>query len=380
MSAREDAIHHPPDPRTPGASAQDIPPPNARRLLVIGGLALILAGMILGDIFAAFLLHPNADRIGAALLSATDAVRAQDPDSARAAFRNIGGYLENRGTKVDAHAHMISFGYLALLLALLEPLVAFSEQRKKLLAQLFLLGATVLPAGVFLIHYVGLTGSPLRAIGWASILADFGGALVLSVCVAELIGICRGLRRLGQQSQTPPPDDPVCDRSWASRVLLSGGTLLILLGFLHGTYYAAANLYGFEARDSELLSRMATSAASGELPAANQAVSDYGRLQGVKAVNIAAHAHVIEFGILAILVAFFQPYVFYQEKWKRIWVVTLLVGSLGLPVCVLSELRFGLLAGGLADVAGLLVMIALFAMLVGVSGYTGKFRALGGGL
>jgi hypothetical protein len=172
----------------------------------------------------------------------------------------------------------------------------------------------------------------------------------------------------------------VRDRSWASRVLLSGGTLLILLGFLDGTYYAAANLYRFEARDSELLSRMATEAASGELPAASQAVLDYGHLQGEKAVNIAAHAHVIEFGILAILVAFFQPYVFYREKWKRIWVVTLLVGSLALPVFVLSELRFGLLAGGLADAAGLLVIIALFAMLVGVWRYSGKFDALGGGL
>jgi hypothetical protein len=376
MSAREDAIHHTPG---PAASAVDFAPPSARRMLVIGGIVLIVAGMILGDIFAAFLLHPNADRISAALLSATHAVRAQDPESAGAAFRNLGGYLENRGTKVDAHAHMISFGYLALLLALLQPLVAFSEQRKKLLAQLFLLGATLLPVGVFLIHYVGLTWSPLEAIGWASIFADLGGAFVLVACVAELIGLCRGIRtRLAQQSPAPPADELLGDRSWASRVLLSGGTLLILLGFLHGTYYAAANLYRFEARDSELLSAMATKAASGDLPAANQAVLDYGHLQGAKAVHIAAHSHVIEFGILAILAAFFQPYVFLREKWKRIWAVTLLLGSLALPVFVLSELRFGLLAGGLADMGGLLVIIALFAMLVGIWRTTGKFDAAGG--
>lgn len=376
MSAREDAINHTPG---PAASAVDFGPPSARRMLVIGGMALIVAGMILGDIFAAFLLHPNADRIGAALLSATHAVRAQDPESAGAAFRNIGGYLENRGTKVDAHAHMISFGYLALLLALLQPLVAFSEQRKKLLAQLFLLGATLLPVCVFLIPYVGLTWSPLEAIGWASIFADLGGAFVLVACVAELIGLCRGIRaRLAQQSPTPPADELLSDRSWASRVLLSGGTLLILLGFLHGAYYAAVNLYRFEARDSELLSAMATKAASGDLPAANQAVLDYGHLQGAQAVNIAAHSHLIEFGILAILAAFFQPYVFLREKWKRIWALTLLVGSLALPVFVLSELRFGLLAGGLADMGGLLVIIALFAMLVGIWRTTGQFDAAGG--
>jgi hypothetical protein len=348
-------------------------------MLAIGGMALILIGMILGDIFAVFLLHPNADRIGRALESATEAVAARDPESAGAAFAKIGGHLENRGTKVDAHAHMISFGYLALLLALLQPFVAFTEQQKKLLAALFLFGATLLPVGVFLIHYVGLTWSPLGSIGWASILADLGGVFVLLACVAELMGIWRGIRlRLRQQSTASAADELLGDRSWASRVLLSGGTLLILLGFLHGAYYASADLYRYEARDSELLLSMTTKAAQNDLAGANRAVLEYGQLQGAKAVNIAAHAHVIEFGILAILAAFFQPYVFYRDRWKRIWAVTLLIGSLALPVFVLLELHWGLLAGGLADMGGLLVIVALFAMLVGIWRYTGKLDAAGG--
>ena len=375
MSARERAING----SATLARAEEFAPLSARRMLVIGGMALILAGMILGDIFAVFILHPNANRIGAALESATQAVAARDPQSAGAAFAKIGGHLENRGTKVDAHAHMISFGYLALLVALLQPFLAFTERRKKLLAQLFLLGATLLPVGVFLIHYVGLTWSPLETIGWASIFADLGGAFVLVACVAELVGLWRGIRlRFGQRHEASPADGLLSDRSWASRVLLSGGTLLILLGFMHGSYYAAANLYRYEARDSELLSAMTTDAASNHLAAANQAVLEYGQLQGAKAVNIAAHAHVIEFGILAILAAFFQPYVYLREKWKRIWAVTLLIGSLALPVFVLLELRWGLLAGGLADIGGLLVIIALFALLVGIWRYTGRLDAAGG--
>jgi len=94
---------------------------------------------------------------------------------------------------------------------------------------------------------------------------------------------------------------------------------------------------------------MTTLAAKGNSGAATQAVTDYGQVQGAKALNIAAHAHVIEFGVLAILLAFFQPYVYLSEKWRRRWVVTLLFGSLALPVCVLLELRFGLTAGGMAD-------------------------------
>ena len=356
-------------------SVERFAPFSARRILVIGGIALILCGMILGDIFAAFILHPNANRIGESLLTATRAVGSHDPQAAGAAFQNIGRLLENRGTKVDSHSHMIGFGYIALLVALLQPYVPFSESAKKFLAKLFLSGAVLLPVGVFLIHYAGLAGSPFAAIGWASVFADFGGFLVWVACLCELAGLVKYFRA---QPAARASDELLGDRSWAARVLLSGGTLLVLIGFLHGSYYADVHLFRYEARDSELLSAMTTQAAAGDSAAALQAVVDYGQLQDAKAVNIAAHAHVIEFGVLAILLAFFQPYVFLSEQWRRIWVVVLLIGSLALPVFVLLELQWGLLAGGFADVGGLLVIIALFAMLVGIWRYTGKLDSSAG--
>jgi hypothetical protein len=356
-------------------TAERFAPRSARRIFVIGGIGLILCGMILGDIFAAFILHPNANRIGANLLAATRAVASHDPQAAGAAFQNIGGLLENRGTKVDAHSHMIGFGYIALLIALLQPYVAFSESAKRFLAKLFVLGAVLLPVGVFLIHYVGMAGSPFGAIGWASVFGDFGGFLVWVVCLCELAGLAK---YFGVRSAVRASDELLSDRGWAARALLSGGTALVLIGFLHGSYYAGAHLFRYEARDSELLSAMTTQAAAGDSAGAVQAVADYGQLQGAKAVNVAAHAHVIEFGVLAILLAFFQPYVFLSEKWRRIWAVILLIGSLALPVFVLLELRWGLLAGGLADVGGLLVIIALFGMLVGIWRYTGKLDSSAG--
>jgi hypothetical protein len=372
MSTREGAIS---SGTSVSQSADRFPPFSARRILVIGGIVLILCGMILGDIFAAFILHPNANRIGENLLAATRAVAAHDPRTAGAAFQNIGGLLENRGTKVDAHSHMIGFGYIALLVALLQPHVAFSESVKRFLAKLFLLGAMLLPVGVFLIHYVGMAGSPFAAIGWASVFADLGGFLVWVVCVCELAGLAK---YLCSRRSTSRPDELLSDRSWAARALLSGGTLLVLIGFLHGSYYAGAHLFTYEAKDSELLSAMTTQAAAGDSAAALQAVAAYGQLQDEKAVNVAAHAHVIEFGVLAILLAFFQPYVFLSEKWRRIWAVTLLIGSSALPLFVLLELRWGLLAGGFADAGGLLVIIALFAMLVGIWRYTGKLDSSAG--
>ena len=352
--------------------AGSFPPLGARRMLAIGGIALILVGMLFGDIFAVFVLHQNAAQINARLLAATQAVAARDAAGIAAAFQDTGGYLENRGTKVDAHAHMIAFGYIALLLALLQPYVALTEETKKRLAALFLFGSALLPVCVFLIHYVGLAGSPFGAIGWASVFADLGGFLVMVTAAGELAGLWRYWRG---PKKNGAGDDLLAHATGPARALLCGGTLLILAGFLHGAYYAGFHLYSNEAMDESLILTMAISSASGQPADTAEALGDYAQLQGAKAVNIAAHAHIIEFGILSILVALFQPYVFLSERWKKTWAALMLLGSLILPVFVLLELRLGLLAGGIADVGGLLVVIALTGMLTGIVRYTGRLDA-----
>src|SRR5438128_5944714 len=150
-------------------------PMSARRLLIFGGIALIAGGMLFGDIFAVFVLHQNGGRTGETLLAAAQAAAAQDSTRVRDAFAGIGGLLEDRGTKVDTHVHMTDAGYLALLLALVQPYVALPPQRKRRLAQFLVIGGVLLPLGIFLIHYVGLAYSLLRVIGWASVLADSAG-------------------------------------------------------------------------------------------------------------------------------------------------------------------------------------------------------------
>jgi hypothetical protein len=345
---------------------------SARRLLVLGGIGLILVGMLIGDLFAVFALHQNAAKVGASLSAAAHAAMAGDSNAVLANFQSVGNFLESRGTKVDTHVHMVAFGYLALMLAILQPWVAFSENWKKNLAWVFLIGAWVLPVGVFLIHYVGLAYSPLAAIGWASIFADFGGALVMAATLASLIGI---VKRAQEAEGAFLSDRLSEDRSSAGRILLAGGLVLVLLGFLHGSYYAVADLYKHEALDYALLSEMSAGAAAKNVSVIDSALGKYGQLGGEKAVNIAAHAHAIEFGLLAMMLAFFQPYVSLRESWKRRWAWVMLAGSLLLPVFVLLELNMGLLAGGIADVAGLLVIIALLAMWIGIVRYTGELDA-----
>lgn len=351
---------------------------GARRLLVIGGISLIVAGMIFGEVFAVFVLHQNAGRIGEQLTLAANAVAAQDPKAVGTRFQAIGGLMENRGTKVDTHVHMIDFGYLALLLALVLPYAQLAEPRKRQLAKIFLAGAALLLVSVFLIHYVGRAYSPLSSIGWASITADFGGLLVIIACAGFLIGF---LRRLRGKSAPATDNDAIRTEGWAGRVLVTGGMLLVLAGFLHGVYYALFDLSEHEARDRATLqeivdfSRNAQIAPGHDMTDAHRSIEAYGMLQAEKAVKIAAHSHIIEFGLLAILVAFIQQYVFISERWKRRWVVVMLTGSVVLPVFVLLELKLGLVAGGIADAGGLLVIIALIGMLMGVLRYSGRMDA-----
>jgi hypothetical protein len=349
-----------------------LPQMGMRRLLLFGGIALILVGMLFGDIFAVFILHQNASKVGESLAAAVRAALLGDSAAVATSLQNVGVFLENRGTKVDTHVHMIGFGYLALLLAVVEPWIAFSAAAKRQIAWLFLLGSWLLPVGVFLIHYVGLTGSPFTSIGWASVAADLGGLLVILALLACFAGCWKHFESKRPDAQSLAP---ITGNETATRMLFTGGVLLVLLGFLGGAGYAAFDLYHHEARDFSDLSAMAAGAASENAATVEHAFTDYSQLQGNKAVKIAAHAHAIEFGVLAMLLGFFQPLVALSERWKRRWAAILLLGGLMLPVCVYFELQYGLFAGAFADLGGLLVILALLAMWIGIIRYTGHLDA-----
>jgi len=70
---------------SPNGSASDftdfLGTADPARLFVIGGMLLVLAGMIFGDLYAIFVLHPNVGDIGRAMgagvaAAAAPAVRA----------------------------------------------------------------------------------------------------------------------------------------------------------------------------------------------------------------------------------------------------------------------------------------------------------------
>ena len=197
---------------------------SPQRLLAISGMLLIIAGMIFGDIFAVFILHPNNANIGQELYLAAQAVASGQPGVVFEHFGQIGVYLENRGTKVDTHNHIIQFGFLALMLALIQPWVAMEARQRLGLARLFVVGAIMLPPSVFAIHYAGLAYSPFESIGWASVFADLGGLLAILACIGYLVGLWRFAGSEGGASAAG---------FWnrESRMLLRGGAVMLMAGF-----------------------------------------------------------------------------------------------------------------------------------------------------
>ena len=64
---------------------------------------------------------------------------------------------------------------------------------------------------------------------------------------------------------------------------------------------------------------MIDSAAANNMASTTRQLANFGNLAGAKAVNIAAHSHIIEFGLLSILLSFIQPFVFLSESGKGGW-------------------------------------------------------------
>jgi len=154
---------------------------------------------------------------------------------------------------------------------------------------------------VFLIHYVGLAHSPLKAIGWASIFADLGGLLVMLRCSGISPDSENNFFRCGALSSTKRSarrceslrESTACGRS------IPGAAR-----FLHGGYYAAVDLYRHEALDYSILLQISSGATTQSAAAVQsdwRSTATYKR-QGSK---IAAALSIIEFGLLSMLLGFF---------------------------------------------------------------------------
>ena len=156
---------------------------GARRLLLLGSLALAICGMGYGLWYAAFAEHQALDGIGSSLTTLFSAGAQKNTLGVQAA---IGEYKEAKyvyDRQVDVHSHWIGLALLLLVIGIGVDRVGFSERLKALLAIGLLLGAFFFPFGVLLQTFSH--GPFPRAV------AVVGSALVVASLACVVVGFVR---------------------------------------------------------------------------------------------------------------------------------------------------------------------------------------------
>jgi hypothetical protein len=151
---------------------------EARRLLVLGGMALALWGMTYGLWYAAFAEHQALDNIGGSLAAGLSAAAQRDSGAAPAALSQYreAKYIYDR--QVDVHGHWIGLAMLLIILGIGFDRVAFSKRSQFLLALGLFLGAVIFPLGVLLQTVSHGPGPRAVAIaGSAMIIASLAGSV-----------------------------------------------------------------------------------------------------------------------------------------------------------------------------------------------------------
>jgi hypothetical protein len=343
------------------ASVRDQRSP-ATRILVFGGISLILAGMLLGEVFAIFISHVASAQIRRGWIGKMiPAIEQHDLAAVGAGYSRIEDLLERRGRIMDTHSHMIAYGFLALALALLQPLNKYSERICRFLASCIVSGGLVQSVSVFVSCW-----ATHQARDWALISSAAGGALVLLGVLGNLAGLRGTTLGSGFAAETSR-----LLSSASSQILLRTGAFLILVGMVFGFYYAWVFVTRQEPQQIEMLDIALNAAMSRDSTAATSSITAYRSLQSRIAIVTAAHSHVIEMGTMAMLLAFVQNFVFLSDYWKRRWAVLFCVGAAVMPICTYSASILGLVPAGFADAFGMMSLIALCAMLWGLVRQTG---------
>jgi hypothetical protein len=156
---------------------------GARRLLLAGGIALAVWGMVYGLWYAVFAEHQALEEIGSSLAAGFGGAAARNSALAERALQQYqqAKYVYDR--QVDVHGHWIGLAMVLIVLGIGLDRLAFSERIKTLLSIGALLGSVLFPLGV-LLQTLNHSNGP-RA------LAVLGSALVVLALAAFALGFAR---------------------------------------------------------------------------------------------------------------------------------------------------------------------------------------------
>ena len=122
----------------------------AKRVLLLGGIALALLGMTYGFWYAVFAEHQALDGIGASLASSFSSAANRNLTQSAEALDQYRQARYNYDRQVDAHSHWVGLAMVLIVLGIGFDHIALSRKSKLLLAWGLLIGAVLFPFGVLL--------------------------------------------------------------------------------------------------------------------------------------------------------------------------------------------------------------------------------------
>lgn len=155
----------------------------ARRLLILGGIALALVGMSYGMWYAICAEHQELEGIGKSLATGFTAAAGRNSAAADGALQRYRELKYAYDRHVDVHGHWIGLAMLLILLGIGLERMKFSESMKLLLAAGLLTGALLFPFGVLLQTFSHGAGPRALAVG--------GSALVMVSLAGMTVGFAR---------------------------------------------------------------------------------------------------------------------------------------------------------------------------------------------
>lgn len=156
----------------------------ARKLLLGGGLVLVLWAMSYGLWYALFVEHQTLERMGGALATGFAQAAERKMENAHASLASYAEAEFDYVRQVDAHSHWGGLALLLMLLGVAFDRVGFSERARTALAALLLAGSFLFPLGVLLQTVDDGVGS--KALGAT------GAAMVILGLGAVAVGFARG--------------------------------------------------------------------------------------------------------------------------------------------------------------------------------------------
>lgn len=326
---------------------------NRRRLslsshiLLAGGLVLVVAGLVTGELFALLLSHTLNAELRDAWQNVLALAGKAEVGAIIPRFDQIHHLATERARVMSLHSHFGPYGLLAACLALAKTRVGTAGR--------FDVPATVLILAGGLVQSVGFLALNYDTTSWFSI-PQLGVALLLLGIALYLPGLL----------QTAPRAAALPRMDLAEGKLLRAGAVLVLAGLLFGLYLAWRHVYFEEPSLHAALRDLAVAVQAGDQAAASKLYATFKATQVRMAITAAAHSHALADGFIMIIAALAAEHLSLSAVWRKTAFTLIVAGGLAMPVFVYLAPRYGYIFALCADSAGGLVIVGLSIVVFGL--------------